>query len=175
MKLSKCCSKASFKDFVGNNRCSECLLCTTNKKSFRIAYIGLFLILILCGFSSKENSSVVKFQHRIVDTCDISLTDSCILQELIKDSCVLPNIAISQAKIESNYYKSYKAIHSKNLFGIKFHKCKYVLGEYNYQATYKSYKDNIACYCEIQKRYLNSIDGHYAINKDYINLIKKIN
>jgi len=93
---------------------------------------------------------------------------------LVADSCILPNVAIAQAHIESGYYKSEKTFKNKNIFGIKPHKCKYVKGEYDYQAVYSSYKDCIADYCEIQKYYLKKIDGHYAQNSRYVPLIKKM-
>jgi len=109
-----------------------------------------------------------------VDTCDVELSDSCLLKELIKDSVILPNIALAQAKIESDYYRSYKCVHHKNLFGIKPHKCDLVKGEYLYQATYASYKDCIKCYSHIQRFYLKSIDGHYAQSPAYVDLIKQM-
>jgi len=171
---SKYCHADLFKDQYKQERCSFCMLVSKPKKTARIAYIGLFLILILCGFSSKENSSVVKFQHKIVDTCDIPLNDTAILQELIKDSCILPNVSIAQAKIESGNYTSKITFSNHNIFGIKFHKCKFVKNEKNGYANYTSYKNCIKCYCHIQTLYLDKIDGKYAESKDYIKLIKRI-
>lgn len=176
--ISKCCNAEIVKDYLGNKRCTMCLLPAKPKLSFRLLYIFIFFSIVFLGFSMKEASHFHKSYYTTniapIDTCDIELTDSCILKELMKDSCILPNISLAQAKIESNYYKSEKTFKCKNIFGIKLHPCKYVKGEYNYQAVYSSYKDNIACYCEIQKSYLKSIDGHYAQNTGYVSLIKQI-
>ena len=70
--------------------------------------------------------------------------------------------------------KDEKTFDNKNIFGIKPHKCKYVIGKNRFQAVYGSYKDCIACYCHIQKLYLKNIDGHYATNSAYVDLIKKV-
>ena len=174
---SNCHSDLLFRDQLGHIRCNYCLNINPKTKTFRIAYIALFSLFLMSYslIANKEHSNSYKYTFSIAkDTCDIELTDKSLLAELIKDSCVLPNVALAQAKIETNYYKSYKAINSKNLFGIKIHRCKYIVGEYNFQAVYKTYRENIACYCEIQRSYLNSINGHYAQNPKYVALIKQI-
>jgi uncharacterized FlgJ-related protein len=81
-------------------------------------------------------------------------------------------MAIAQARIETGNYVSRVCVSNKNLFGIKYHKCKYVLGELNNHASYKSYKDNIKCYIHIQNRYLRNIDGRYAEAGNYLSTIK---
>lgn len=103
---------------------------------------------------------------------DVHLNDSSIAGELVKNSCVLPAVAIAQARLETGNYKSQVCLENKNLFGIKFHKCQYVLGTVNNHASYKSYKDNIKCYIHVQNMYLRKIDGKYAEAKDYINVLK---
>jgi uncharacterized FlgJ-related protein len=84
------------------------------------------------------------------------------------------NVALAQAKLETGYYKSKVCKENKNLFGIKYHKCKYITGDKNNHASYKTYKDNIKCYAHIQKRYLKNIDGKYAEAPDYIATLKKM-
>lgn len=103
---------------------------------------------------------------------DVALTDSAILKELINQDCVLPPMAVAQARIETGNYVSKVCLNNKNLFGIKYHKCKYVLGENLNHASYKSYKDNIKCYIHIQNRYLRNIDGRYAEAGNYIAVLK---
>lgn len=105
---------------------------------------------------------------------DVALNDSSILSELVKHKCVLPAVAVAQARIESANYKSRICVRNKNLFGIKWHKCEYVLGENLNHASYKSYKDNIKCYIHIQNRYLRNIDGRYAAAGGYVPLLKSM-
>jgi len=105
---------------------------------------------------------------------DIQLNDSSILKELVKHKCILPSVAVAQAKIESANYKSSICKENKNLFGIKWHKCKFVQGENRNHASYKSYKDNIKCYIHIQNRYLRNIDGRYAEAGGYVSLLKSM-
>jgi hypothetical protein len=103
---------------------------------------------------------------------DITLNDSSVLKELIKEGSILPNVALAQAKIESAHYKSLVCRENKNLFGIKYHKCVFVKGQNNNHASYDTYKDNIKCYIHIQHHYLGKIDGHYAEAPDYVEKIK---
>lgn len=171
-------------DQVGVRRCKFCLL--PAKLNFNVFYKPLFVILlwmivfpqswfgVKANIGKKMNYVKVYLKNEIPVFHDVELNDSSIVKELIADSCVLPSIAIAQAHIESSFYKSEKTFKNKNIFGIKPHKCKYVTGEYNYQATYNSYKDCIACYCHIQKFYLKNIDGHYAQSKAYVGLIKQV-
>ena len=174
---SKCCNSKIQKDYLDNKRCSHCLLVTKSAFNFKFLYIGLALLSLMTFAINGENSSLPKihaFHLVLKDSCDIETTDSCILRELINDSCVLPTVAIAQSKLETGNYKSTICKSNKNLFGIKYHKCKYVSGTDNGHATFNTYKDCIKCYCHIQKMYLKSIDGKYAENPGYINLIKKM-
>ena len=86
----------------------------------------------------------------------------------------MASVAVAQARIESGNYTSDIAIHNKNLFGIKFHTCKYVTGERKGHATFATFKDNIACYCNIQKLYLNKINKAYAQDTLYCKKIKEM-
>lgn len=105
---------------------------------------------------------------------DIKLDDVSLVEELVKNDVMQVNVALAQAKLETGYYKSKICKENKNLFGIKYHKCKYVKGSKNSHATYETYKDNIKCYAHIQKRYLKNIDGKYAEAPDYISTLKKM-
>lgn len=147
----------------------------------RLAKYSLVLNLGLIGFIAfllAKDPIVHQIHTHSRDTItigDVSLNDSAILQELVKHKCVLPSVAVAQAKIESSNYKSNICRENKNLFGIKWHKCEYVLGENRNHASYKSFKDNIKCYIHIQNRYLRNIDGKYAEAGGYVNMVKSMN
>ena len=171
---STCCNQPIRKVQYGTI-CSECLLTCKRRFPYRLLIITSLMTTLLL-VSSKEHSVSLKYFSRLTiheDTTDILLNDNSILKELIADSCILPGVALAQAKLESNWFRSPKTFRCHNIFGIKPHKCKYVTGEYNYQATFNSYRDCIACYCYIQKSYLSAIDGHYAQNSNYINTLKQ--
>ena len=182
--ISKCCNANTHKQ-NGSIFCSHCIKLLGNKDiKQKRKYIYYFsVVLITLFFVANANAPVTENQHIVFHYLneaknkivpDVALNDSAILAELLKDSCVLPSVAIAQAHIESAHYTSKKTFDNHNIFGIKPHKCKYVKGENRYQAVYDSYRDCIACYCHIQKFYLKKIDGHYAANKDYVNLIKVV-
>jgi uncharacterized FlgJ-related protein len=103
----------------------------------------------------------------------VPLTEEGLTATLHKYGCVLPNIAVAQAKLESQLGKSNIGREAKNLFGIMHHKCQYVTGKYGLFATYNSYEDNIKCYIHIQDHYLKRIDGVYA-EPGYSDLIRKM-
>jgi uncharacterized FlgJ-related protein len=137
----------------------------------------IFCILFLYGsFTPVEIVKYVtieKIVNKIVPE-DIKLNDTSLVKELVKNDVMQINVALAQAKLETGYYKSRICRENKNLFGIKAHKCKYVQGSKNNHAYYKTYKDNIACYAHIQRRYLKNIDGKYAEAPDYIDALKRI-
>ena len=125
---------------------------------------------------AKPDSILIKHKHTrdTIRVGDVNLSDTGIARELVKHECVLPAVAIAQARIETGNYTSKVCLANKNLFGIKFHKCEYVLGTNLNHASYKSYRDNIKCYIHIQNRYLRNIDGKYAEAKNYISVIKSV-
>lgn len=138
--------------------------------------LNFVFVIIICVLITKE-PSIRKIHTHTTDTItigDVSMTDSSILKELVKHKCVLPSIAIAQARIESGNYKSQVCKQNKNLFGIKWHKCEFVAGEHLNHASYKSYKDNIRCYIHIQNRYLRNIDGKYAEAGGYVSMVKSM-
>jgi flagellum-specific peptidoglycan hydrolase FlgJ len=105
---------------------------------------------------------------------DIELSDSAIVKCLHDNGCVLPNIALAQAKLESNVGKSNVGKNAKNMFGITYHNCKYVDGKHGAYAKYKTYEDNIKCYIHIQDSYLKNINGKYATDPNYVQAIKNV-
>lgn len=105
---------------------------------------------------------------------DITLNDSSLVRELKNANVAQIAIAVAQAKLETGHYKSLVCRENKNLFGIKYHKCKYVAGNKNNHACYNTYRDNIKCYAHVQSMYLKQIDGKYAESPVYIQQLKQI-
>ena len=149
-------------------------------KSYKNAFIVSLAINVILLFTSMLNLtteiiSVVKDTVTIERTIeDMKLTDSGLTAELVKQGCVLPAVAVAQAKIESNIGKSNVGVQAKNMFGLTYHKCKYVDGKHGVYAKYKSYRDNVRCYIDIQNKYLRKIDGVYASSPSYIKDLKSV-
>ena len=147
-------------------------------KSYKNAFIVSLTINVILLFTSMLNLtteiiSVVKDTVTIERTIeDMKLTDSGLTAELVKHGCVLPAVAVAQAKIESNIGKSNVGVQAKNMFGLTYHKCKYVDGKHGVYAKYKSYKDNVRCYIDIQNKYLRKIDGVYAEDPNYLRALR---
>jgi hypothetical protein len=144
------------------------------KASLIVNFILFSLILLLAVLLAVKPNIIIKSKV-IRDTIkigDVKLTDSAIAAELTQQGCVLANVAVTQAKIETGNYRSAICRDNKNLFGITYHKCKYVVDKKHNHASYNSYKDNIKCYIHVQNAYLRNIDGRYAEAPDYIATIK---
>ena len=147
-------------------------------KSYKNAFIVSLTINVILLFTSMLNLtteiiSVVKDTVTIERTIeDMKLTDSGLTAELVKQACVLPAVAVAQAKIESNIGKSNVGVQAKNMFGLTYHKCKYVDGKHGVYAKYKSYRDNVRCYIDIQNKYLRKIDGVYAEDPNYLRALR---
>jgi len=147
-------------------------------KSYKNAFIVSLAINVILLFTSMLNLtteiiSVVKDTVTIERTIeDMKLTDSGLTAELVKHGCVLPAVAVAQAKIESNIGKSNVGVKAKNMFGLTYHKCKYVDGKHGVYAKYKSYRDNVRCYIDIQNKYLRKIDGVYAEDPNYLRALR---
>lgn len=141
----------------------------------------LIVLLVLCvGFLlfkliTNSNRFKVIYKHiHPVEQHDVELSDSALVKCLHENGCVLPNIALAQAKLESNVGKSNVGKNAKNLFGITHHKCQYVAGKYGVYAKYDKYEDNIKCYIHIQDSYLKNINGKYASDPNYVQAIKNV-
>ena len=147
-------------------------------KSYKNAFIVSLAINVILLFTSMLNLtteiiSVVKDTVTIERTIeDMKLTDSGLTAELVKHGCVLPAVAVAQAKIESNIGKSNVGVQAKNMFGLTYHKCKYVDGKHGVYAKYKTYRDNVRCYIDIQNKYLRKIDGVYAEDPNYLSALR---
>lgn len=154
-------------------------------RDYRPYFIVSLLINIVIIASSFKGSDkvVVKYQTIFkekvaepieVSDSDIELTDEAILNELIAQDCVLPNVALAQFKIESQHFKSPICRENKNIAGIKTSRSDYVIGKNRDHCAYKTYKDCIKDYIRIQNRYLENIDGHYAEDGQYVALVRKM-
>jgi hypothetical protein len=133
----------------------------------------IFAVLLFMAFTTPDKPIYkTKIVKEIVTEKDIVLNDSGITAELTNQGVILAAVACLQSRIESNHGKSNVGIQAKNLFGITYHRCKYVAGKHGVYAKYDSYRDNIKCYAHIQKRYLKNIDGVYAEDPTYVSKLK---
>jgi hypothetical protein len=147
----------------------------TALKLFTLIMVGVVVITnIYLLTKNPEIQTIYRYLSPDHNHNDVPLTQDSLTAELHKDGCVLVNVAIAQARLESNLGKSNVGRNAKNMFGITYHNCKYVSGKYGPYATYKTYRDNIKCYIHIQDYYLRAIDGKYAEAPDYVQTIKKL-
>jgi hypothetical protein len=176
--MKSACHNSPVKKYTNGNYCSVCFQEQYQTEKYtRVLYVLLSITLLLASASVKAPSiseTPGEYSVYFYGAADILPADSTLLVELVKNSCVLASVAVAQARIESANYTSDIAVNNKNLFGIKVHNCKYVAGERKGHATFASYKDNIACYCHIQQRYLNKIDKSYAEDPLYIQKVKQM-
>lgn len=195
MKTSKCCN-AKIHEQNGLTYCSHCISIISKnqiKADSRLAYAAFFIFFTLFMFVSANTSHssvgfkyiACKIESEIIP--DVQLNDSDIIEELVKQKCEQIPWALAQFHIETREidkqgkpvpYTSSVCLNCKNLGGIRFRvKGSKAIGqtkdEFHY-LIYASYKDCIYDYVTIQKGYLKAIDGHYAANKDYVSLLKKI-
>jgi uncharacterized FlgJ-related protein len=148
----------------------------------RVKQLIMLSVIILFMFSSfRQEVKFIPSVFKIHDTVlvadsvlDIKLTEKEILKELIKQGCVLPNVAFAQMKIETGNFKSAICRENKNIAGIKTSKSKHVVGMNRGHCSYKTYKDCIKDYVRIQNRYLKNIDGRYAENPQYVQKLKSL-
>lgn len=170
--------KKQTNNFLSVNDMLEIKQTPNYKKRFKLSVIvNLILALTVLVFIVIPRTSVIVKRIVIKDTVkigDITPTDSSITSELVKNGCVLANVAIAQARIETGNYTSTICIDNKNLFGITYHQCKYVAGKKHNHASYNSYKDNIKCYIHVQNAYLRNINGVYATAEGYVDMIKSM-
>jgi uncharacterized FlgJ-related protein len=152
------------------------------KKRFSVnVWLALGIILMsICFTSWVTNLNPVKIiMYKYITNktnvkADVELTEESLTTALHKHGCVLPNVAVAQARLESQLGKSQVGKNAKNLFGITHHKCQYVSGKYGVYAKYNTYEDNIKCYVHIQDFYLNNIHGHYASDLTYTTKLKQL-
>ena len=162
-----------------NYKITENLELIPIRNRYKPATIVLFLVVIVMIIFLLTKTDSVRIIYRYIKPTevvsnDIELSEESITKCLHENGCVLPNVAVAQARLESSLGKSNVGKNAKNLFGITHHKCQYVTGKYGVYAKYSSYEDNIKCYIHIQDHYLKAINGVYASDLDYISKIKQI-
>ena len=112
-----------------------------------ISLLLLFTVLglvILFYFREESIKIVYKVVHPTTEQSqDVELSEEGIVKCLHEHGCVLPNVAVAQARLESNLGKSNVGKNAKNMFGIVHHKCQYVSGKYGAYAKYETYEDKI--------------------------------
>jgi uncharacterized FlgJ-related protein len=148
-----------------------------NEKWRYVTIIIAFASLIgsIIYLAQQEENIKIIYKHWVsVPEDDLPIKEEAWVTYLVQQGCVLPNICIAQAKVESGFCKSNVARKAHNPFGITYHKCKYVEGKHGVYAKYKTWKDAINCYIHIQDNYLRNIDGRYATDPNYVKAIRKI-
>jgi hypothetical protein len=137
-------------------------------------------VIVILGAFTFTPTEVTKYKTIVKETMlsnevsDIELNDEAILQELVDQGCVLPNIALAQFKIESQHFKSAICKENKNIAGIKTSQSQYVVGKNREHCVYNTYRDCIKDYIRIQDRYLSNIDGRYAEDGRYVALVRQM-
>ena len=142
-----------------------------------ITIIALFLTLTytIAYFMGQEDQIRVIYKQWVSEPDDdLPINEEAWTKYLVEQGCVLPNICIAQAKVESGFCKSNVARKAHNPFGITYHKCKYVEGKHGVYAKYNTWKDAINCYIHIQDNYLKNINGKYATDPNYVQAIKNV-
>lgn len=152
---------------------------TTQVRVKQLVMLSVTILFILSSFRREVKfiPSVFKIHDTILvadSVLDIKLTEKEILKELIKQECILPNVAFAQMKIETGNFKSAICKENRNIAGIKTSKSKYVAGMNRGHCSYRTYKDCIKDYVRIQNRYLKNIDGRYAENPQYVQKLKSL-
>jgi hypothetical protein len=147
-------------------------------------YSFWFLLGLICGtgllYSFKEDPQTknIKIIYLVgkgyESITDIKLNKKEILDELIKNKCILPNVAFAQFSQESLHFKSDICKENKNIAGIRNSSSKYVIGMNRGHCVYASYRDCIKDYIRIQNLYLKNINKKYAEDSNYINKLKNI-
>jgi hypothetical protein len=179
--MKSTCHNSPLKLYKNGYYCPVCFKVHDQRgRGIRILYLG-FALALMVGWHPVKAPSIPNtidgysaIQPHTYAPDDIIPSDKSVLEELVKHKCVLASVAVAQARIESGNYTSDIAVNNRNLFGIKVHKCKYVSGERKGHATFATYKDNIACYCGIQMRYLGKIDKAYAEDSLYCQKVKEM-
>lgn len=149
------------------------------KNRYKPISLVLFFILLAISILYYFREESVRIVYQVVHPMaeqnkDVELSEGAIVKCLHENGCVLPNVAVAQARLESNLGQSKVGKNAKNMFGIVHHKCKYVTGKHGVYAKYESYEDNIKCYIHIQDHYLKRIDGVYASDPAYISKIESM-
>lgn len=144
-----------------------------NKIIIILLVLSIVYLLMKLVTTTPTFKIVYKYIHP-TEQQDVELVEEEIVKCLHKNGCVLSNVAVAQARLESQLGKSSVGKNAKNLFGITHHKCRYVTGKYGVYAKYNTYEDNIKCYVHIQDFYLNNIHGHYASDLTYTAKLKEL-
>ena len=103
-----------------NYTLTENLELVPTRNKYKFFAIGLFIILVGVNaiFFFKEES--IKIVYKVVHpttekNSDVELSEEAIVNCLHENGCVLPNVAVAQARIESNLGKSNVGKNAKNM------------------------------------------------------------
>ena len=144
--------------------------------------MSLLVIMLMFAPTAKAPNMIMQCTKIALEqelSSDIGLNDTELTNELIKQKCILPGCALAQFKVETGpRYTSSVCATYKNLGGIRF-KIKGSRGigfsqDSLHYVIYASYKDCIRDYVAIQNAYLKKIEGRYAADGAYTDVIRKV-
>lgn len=147
-------------------------------KETKMKYITLTLIALLTSLEVGSAS----FTRR----AEIPFSTANMLKMMTDIGIAYPDIVMAQAKIETGHFTSKVFKENNNLFGMKLPEKRNTtaVGEQHNHAMYTSWKQSVIDYKIWQDRvltkvksrraYLKYLHKHYATNKQYVKLIKKM-
>jgi hypothetical protein len=153
--------------------CSHCLNPTTplKAKGKWIAAAAIGMTISLVSLQSFAPPHVYRLAKAVKDTVvtddDVALNDSAILAYMDELDINFPEIVLRQIHVESGHFQSTICKDNKNLLGIKYIKQKEAIGEKHGHAAYPSYKACLRDYKRLQKYYIQSLVGRYAMDPSY--------
>lgn len=160
-------------------------------KKIAIIFIALFFIsTMFCNNIVAQVVHVRRTSNREIDIKNdksLKLNDKSLYREIKNKGILYPDIAFSQALLESNHYKSKLAKINKNLFGMTVSEKRQnvTTGKRSGYATYidwtksvedyKLWQDNIPDkYKSSKEKYYTYIQRHYSHTNTYCKMVRKI-
>ena len=147
-------------------------------KETKMKYITLTLIALLTSLEVGSAS----FTRR----ADLPFSPSNMIAIMNEVGIVYPDIVMAQAKIETGHFTSKVFKENHNLFGMKLarQRSTTAIGEQYNHAEYTSWRQSVVDYklwqdkvlkkVKSRRAYLRYLHKHYATNKQYVTLIKKM-
>src|SRR5688500_12881837 len=117
--MKSTCHNSPVKYYRNGCYCSVCFSEQFKPQNgIQVIFLGVFLLLVLASSTVKApsiNETISTNRFCGYFPGDIKPTDASVLEELVKNKCVLPSVAVAQARIESANYTSDMAVNNKNL------------------------------------------------------------
>jgi hypothetical protein len=156
-------------------------------KKIAIIFIALFFTIRVFSNDTLIVRRGSKREIDILNDKSLKLNDKSLYREIKNKGILYPDIAFSQALLESNHYKSHLARHNKNLFGMVVSQSRRNVaigrsGGYavyvnwtNSVLDYKIWQDHIPDKAKRSKQsYYEFIQKRYSHTKTYCKLVRSI-